>query len=52
MKNVYLLLAMALLYGSNGIGQTDNLNLQARYGEPTLERFTATLKVEGYNLER
>jgi hypothetical protein len=55
MKNAYLLLAMVLLCGPNGIGQADSLNLRARYGEPTLERFTAAPQIEllvNYGIDR
>jgi hypothetical protein len=46
MRNVWLILAMVLLCGAKGVGQADSSNLHSLYGEPTLERFTATPQVE------
>jgi hypothetical protein len=55
MRNVCALLAIALLCGPKGIGQADSSSLHARYGEPTLERFTATPQIEllvNYGIDR
>jgi hypothetical protein len=46
MRDVCLMLAIALMCGAKGVGQADSSSLHSHYGEPTLERFTATPQVE------
>jgi hypothetical protein len=55
MRNVCLLLAIALLCEPKGIAQADRSSLYARYGEATVERFAPTPQIEllvNYGIDR